>query len=101
MIHHIVLWKLDDTYSSNEKTEIKKQLKDKLLNLLHYIDELRSIEVNFNSENAVADNFDIILDTKFDSIQDLKKYQIHPDHIKVAEYLKTLKLKRASIDYEY
>jgi hypothetical protein len=100
MLHHIVLWKLDDIYSSEEKSDIKKQLKDKLLNLINNIDELRSMEVIFNSEDASMENFDIILNSKFESLQDMKKYQVHPEHIKVAEYLKTLKLKRASIDYE-
>ena len=100
MIRHIVLWKIDDTYSSDEKTKIKKQLNDKLLNLLNLIDELRFLEIGFNLKNAGTDNFDVLLDTKFDSLEDLKKYQAHPEHVKVAGYIKTLKLKRASIDYE-
>jgi len=101
MIHHIVLWKLDDSYSSNEKTKILKQLNDKLLNLLNYIVELRSLEVNINSEKAAANNFEILLVSKFDTLEDLKKYQVHPEHLKVVEYIKTLKLKKAAIDYEF
>jgi hypothetical protein len=101
MIRHIVLWKLDDSYSSDEKIKIKKQLKDMLLNLLDYIDELRSLEVNFNSEKAAPDNFDIMLNTNFDTLEDLKKYQVHQKHLKVVEYIKTLKLKKVAIDYEF
>jgi uncharacterized protein related to proFAR isomerase len=101
MICHIVLWKLDDSYTPDEKLEIKKHLNSKLLNLLDNIDELCGLEVNFNSVNAVETNFDIILDTKFETLEDLKTYQEHPEHIKVVEYVKTLNLKRAAIDYEF
>jgi predicted metal-binding transcription factor (methanogenesis marker protein 9) len=100
MIRHIVLWKLDDAYSPDEKLKIKKQLNEKLLNLLNYIDELRHLEVNYNSVDAVASNFDVMLDTKFETMEDLKTYQVHPEHLKVVEYVKTLNLKRAAIDYE-
>jgi D-hexose-6-phosphate mutarotase len=101
MICHLVLWKLDDSYSSEEKKNIKKQLKDKLVSLLNEITELQSLEVSFNSEQAEESNFDILLDTKFETLEDLKKYQVHPEHLKVVEYVKSLKLKRASVDYEY
>ena len=100
MIHHLVLWKFDDMYSSEEKIEIKKQLKERLLNLTKYIKELKFIAVSFNSGKASAENFDIVLNTRFENFEDLHKYQINPEHLKVAEYLKTLKLKRASVDYE-
>jgi hypothetical protein len=33
-------------------------------------------------------------------MEDLKTYQVHPEHLKVVEYVKTLNLKRAAIDYE-
>ena len=100
MIRHIVLWKLENVYTDNEKANIKTQLKTMLLDLKPKISELKGIEVNFNSEKAGAANFDIMLDTSFNSMEDLDKYRVHPDHLKVAEYLKTLNLQRASIDFE-
>jgi hypothetical protein len=101
MVRHIVLWKLDDSYSKEEKTEIKKQLNDKLLHLVGIIDQLNFLEVSFNSENAVQSNFDIMLDSAFESFKDLQIYQEHPEHLKVAAFIKSLKLQRAAIDYEY
>ena len=101
MIRHIVLWKLDSEYSGTEKANIMTQLKTMLLDLKPKIHELKSIEVWFNSEKAGAANFDVMLDTSFGNMDDLDKYRIHPDHLKVAEYLKTLKLQRASIDFEF
>jgi len=99
MIRHIVLWKLDTSYSSEEKTKIKKQLKDMLLHLQGKIDQLQTIEVNFNSENAAASNYDIMLDSSFESFYDLKIYQEHAEHLKVVDYIKTLKLQRTAIDF--
>jgi hypothetical protein len=101
MVRHIVLWKLDNSYSDKEKTDVKKQLSDKLVHLLDKIDQLHFIEVNFNSEKAAPSNFDIMLDSAFETFDDLRTYQEHPEHIKVAEYIKSLKLQRTAIDYEY
>jgi hypothetical protein len=101
MIRHVVLWKLDNSYSTEEKNEIKKQLNDKLSHLVGNIEQLCFLEVSFNSEDAVQSNFDIMLDSAFETIKDLQIYQEHPEHIKVGEYIKSLKLQRAAIDYEY
>jgi hypothetical protein len=101
MIRHIVLWKLDSSYSNDEKKEIKKQLKDKLTHLLGVINQLSFLEVNFNAEKALESNFDIMLNSSFESFEDLQIYQDHPEHIKVGAYIKSLKVQRAAIDYEY
>ena len=101
MIRHIVLWKLDSSYTVEEKKEIKKQLESKLNNLLGVIDQLSFLEVSFNSEAANDTNFDIMLDSGFESLEDLKIYQEHPEHLKVGAYIKSLKAQRAAIDYEY
>jgi len=101
MIRHIVLWKLDNSYSTEEKAEIKKQLNSKLLHLNGKIDQLSYLEVSFNSEIANQTNFDIMLDSAFESMENLQIYQEHPEHVKVRDYIKTLKLNRAAIDYEY
>jgi hypothetical protein len=101
MIRHIVMWKLDSSYTIDEKTEIKKQLNNKLLHLLDEIDQVRFIEVNINAEKASQANFDIVLDSAFENMDDLKVYQDHPEHLKVVEYIKTLKLQKAAVDYEY
>lgn len=101
MIRHIVLFKLEDDYSGQEKETIKTELKAKLLELKDKIDELKALSVWFKAEKAVATNSDVMLDTSFDSLDALERYRVHPDHVKVVEHLKTLKLQRASIDFEY
>ncbi len=100
MIKHIVMWKLDEGYSSEEKENILDSLKKQLLDLETKVDALRSISVGLNHIGANNTNFDIILDTSFDNMADLKAYAIHPEHMKVVGYLKSIKLDRACVDYE-
>lgn len=101
MIKHIVLWKLDDSYAPAEKDAIKIALQKKLLDLEEEISELLHIEVYFNSPKAAPKNFDILLDTVFNSMEDLAKYQTHAAHQKVVKYIQTLKLQRSAIDYNF
>lgn len=101
MIKHIVLWKLDDSYSSDEKLALSLQIKEKLESLVGKIDELKSLEVGINSPEAPASNFDVCLDSTFDSIETLNAYQVHEEHVKVAGFIKSLNLSRSAIDYQY
>lgn len=101
MIRHIVMWKLDDTYSSNDKSNFISEFSSKLMSLDGKISELESIAVNSNSTEAPETNFDIVLDTTFNSISDLKAYAVHPEHLKVVEYAKQFKLQRSCVDYDF
>lgn len=99
MIKHIVLWKLDDSYATAEKDAIKIALRKKLLDLKEEINVLIYIEIYENNPEASEKNYDILLDTNFNSMEDLAVYQEHPSHQKVLKYVKTLKVQRAAIDY--
>jgi hypothetical protein len=101
MIKHIVLWKLDELYSESEKIKIRKEFHDKLFSLKNDIPVLVNIEVYMNSEKASATNYDIMLDTVFNTFDDLNTYQVHPAHVKVVEYVKSLRLQRAAIDFMF
>ena len=99
MIRHIVLWKLDESYSTEEKTTIKTELRNKLLGLKNLVPELKEIAVCFNEEKANSTNFDVMLESEFTSLDDLQAYVVHPEHVKVGNYLKTLNVQRAAIDF--
>lgn len=101
MIKHIVLWKLDESYNSAEKEAIKNALRKKLFDLQDDISELLHIEVYLNSPEALAKNYDIMLDTVFNSVEDMEAYQAHPSHQNVVKYVQSLKLQRAAIDYSF
>ena len=101
MIKHIVLWKLDESYKPAEKEAIKIALRKKLFDLKEEISELLHIEVYLNGPDTPVNNFDIMLDTVFNSMEELAAYQSHPSHQKVVNYVKSLKLQRAAIDYGF
>ena len=100
MIRHIVLFKLDKSYSDEEKLKFIKEIHVQLMALNTTIDELKTINVYANSKKASQENYDIMLDTTFDNFKDMEKYQKHPEHQKVVSFMKTLKLQRAGIDFE-
>lgn len=98
MINHIVMWKLSTT-DSQEKQAIGKTIKEKLEKLPDSISEIIELHVGINIENPSA-NFDVILSSKFATMDDLDTYQKHPDHQAVAQYVKSVVTERACVDYE-
>ncbi len=99
MINHIVLYKLKD-YSIEQKPLIIAEMKSLLESLNGKIDELKYIEVGVNHE-LEAKSYDLALISHFNSIEDLDKYRVHPEHKKVIARFSTLNLERAAVDFEF
>ncbi len=100
MICHIVLFKIKEYSSEEEKNSVIESFRSKLLSLKDVISELKYIEVGRN-HSINSPSFDICLITHFESLDDLKKYQIHPDHLKVVEFVQAVTVSRAAVDYEF
>jgi hypothetical protein len=94
MITHIVLFKLKDR--SAESIERTAQV---LRNLEGKIDELLSIEVGIDVLHSER-SYDIALTTKFDSLDGLQAYQVHPLHKVVIEHMAVARESSISVDYE-
>ena len=94
MITHIVLFKLKDnsTESLEKATNVLMSMKDK-------ISELKHIEVGIDITHSDR-SYDMALITKFDSVEDLEAYQIHPVHVKVAEYILSVRESTITVDFE-
>lgn len=99
MINHVVLFKLKE-YSSEEKQSVTAEMKSLLEGLNGKIDELKFIEVGVNYE-LESKSYDLALITHFNSIEDLNKYQVHPEHKKVIARFAEFNLDRAAVDYEF
>ena len=93
MIKHIVMWKLKDSKRN------APALKAMLEGLKERIPRIGAIEagINFNPSDAAAD---VVLYSEFDDAAALAAYQKHPDHLKVAEFLKDTVTDRHVVDYE-
>lgn len=101
MVKHIVMWKLKQFDSPNGKQEAIDKIKTLFVNLQKELSIIKKAEVLVNSDKAPQDNFDATLIVDFESFEDLKAYQIYPSHKKISEYIKSIRVDRAAIDYEY
>ena len=83
MVKHIILWQLKDEFTENEKTEIKKGIKEGLEGLLGQIDGLTEIKVY--CEGLPSSNADVMLYSVFKDEDSLRNYATHPEHVAVAD----------------
>ena len=98
MIKHIVLFRFKDFAEGADKAENIKSLKSRLEALEEIIDEIKFFEVGINFGNSDA-AYDLALSSEFESKEDLYSYQKHPEHIKVADYVKKVCENRVVTDY--
>lgn len=47
-----------------------------------------------------ARSYDLVLDSAFDSLENLQKYQVHPEHLKVLGKIKQFCSSTVKVDYE-
>ena len=99
MLIHIVLWTIKNDFSNEEKDRTIATMTLKLEALPELIPFIREFRVARNI-NHDGRNMDIALVSGFDSLEDLVRYAVHPEHKKVAEYISTVVETRAAIDYE-
>lgn len=95
MITHIVLFKL-----TNPTAENIEATRNKLLSMDGAIDLLRYLEVGVDQIRSER-SYDIALTTRFDSLQDLQAYQVHPYHAgEVIPHTKAVCSSIVVVDYE-
>ena len=99
MINHVVLFKLKD-FPINEKVKILTELKSLLESLKDKISEVKYLEVGLNYETNAKSN-DIVLLSHFETFEDLDKYRVHPEHLKVVARFGEVTESRAAVDYEF
>lgn len=99
MVKHVILWKLKDEFSENEKAKIKQGIKDGLEGLLGKIPGL--VEIKVNTNGLATSTADVMLDSTFESAEALKGYSVHPAHVAVANtFVRPYTAVRSCLDYE-
>jgi len=83
MVKHVILWTLKDELSAEEKEQVKKGIKEGLEGLAGKISGMIEIKVNING--LESSNADLMLDSTFESVEALKAYAVHPEHVAVAD----------------
>lgn len=95
MITHIVLFKLSDPSVENMAAT-----RAKLLSMDGQIPLLRHLEAGVDVIRSER-SYDVALVTRFDSLEDLQAYQIHPYHAGVViPFMKSVCASIVAVDYE-
>ena len=84
---------------SEEKEERIRRARDRIEALREKVPSLRRMEtgINFASEERAMD---LVLTATFDDREGLERYAVHPEHLKVIEYIKSVAEYSKVADYE-
>ena len=99
MIRHIVLFKLREFSSDEEKNDALENVLLNFRSLIGEIPQIREYEVASNIVKGDK-SFDVVINSSFDSLEDLKTYQAHPAHQYAVQQNKQWSKNKVVIDYE-
>jgi len=91
------MWKYKEGFSDNENQKNATKVKAGLEALKSSIPEVVELKVHINALSS--SNMDIVLDSFFENEEAMAAYKIHPEHMKVAEFIGSVLQDRAVIDY--
>lgn len=99
MVKHIILWKLKDSITEEEKKDVLANMKKHLEVLVGIVPGL--LKMNIVISPLESANADVMLDSELESEAALKGYQTHPAHVEVANtYVRPFTEVRLCMDYE-
>jgi len=98
MVRHIVLFRIKDEICQEDKLVIMTKFKNNILALKNNISCIRDIRVDFNINPE--EEWDLCLDAVFNTLEDVRYYSKHPDHVSAANELKPFLISRSCVDIE-
>lgn len=99
MVKHMIIWKLKEEFTSEEKAKIKKEMKEALEALKGKVPGLLDIKVYIDP--LITSNGDVMLDSTLESEEALKAYAIHPVHVEAANTkVRPFTASRSCMDFE-
>ena len=99
MLRHVVMFQFKEAAEGRTKAENVAITKAMLEALPGKIDWIRASTVAVNAPDADGNNFDLVLITDFDSMEDYLRYKVHPDHVAVGNFMRPVRIARASVDF--
>jgi len=94
VIIHMVFWKLRE----EGKTENALRIKRSLEALVGVIPGLLEMRVGPNLIDG--GEYDLALCSRFENMEALHGYEIHPEHLKVRAFVQQVRTGRAAVDFE-
>ena len=99
MVRHIILWKLKENFSPEERETIKAGIKEGLESLKGVVPGL--LEITVRTGGLASSNADVMLDSLFTDEAALKTYARHPAHLRAAdEKVRPFTALRLCLDFE-
>ena len=99
MIRHVVMWKFSSEAEGKTKRENMQLVQEQLYALVPKIPEILRMEIGMDVKGTDA-SMDLMLLTEFDSLETLKIYAEHPEHVKVASVVRNVTESRVVLDCE-
>ena len=99
MVKHMILWKLKDGISVEEKQTVLANAKRELEALKGQIDGL--LEIKLQITGLASSNADMMLDSTLENEAALAAYQVHPAHQAAANnFVRPFTAERLCLDFE-
>lgn len=98
MIRHIVMWNHKDEFNEEQQAQNAQIVKTELESLTDKISGIISLHVITNP--LASSNRQVVLNSLFESKEHLQQYQIHPDHVRVSQFVGSLMTDRICMDFE-
>lgn len=98
MVKHYVFWNLNASLTKEEKEKAARTIKEKLEAVGELVPGVVSLTVRI--DGLPSGNRDVALLSAFESAEALSAYQVHPEHVKAGEYIKSVACDRTCFDFE-
>ncbi len=99
MIEHVVMWKFAENAEGKTREENMAIVRDRLLALPPVISEIKYMQVG-RDKSRTPMSYDMMLVSRFDALDTLHAYKVHPAHVAVAEYVAKVTNARVVLDAE-
>ncbi len=96
MIRHIVLFRFNPSASSKDRAA----LIDALRGLKDKIELVKELEVG-EDVGGKPNSYDIVLNSVFETFDDVEAYAVHPDHVEVVNMVRKICESSLKVDFEF
>lgn len=99
MIRHVVMWTVRDEADGLDKEGISAKICADLSALKGKIPEIKALSVGASVTHGDM-HYDVCLIVDVADLDALKRYDTHPEHLKVRDYIATVRIERVVADIE-
>ncbi|MCL2235243.1 MAG: Dabb family protein [Defluviitaleaceae bacterium] len=97
MLRHIVAWNLMAGFTDEENKATAQKIKSELEGLANCVEGIVKLKVY--TDMIGSSNRHVVLDSVFESEAALEAYQVHPEHQRVAAFVRSVTEERACVDF--